>query len=82
MRKLTLLMLIVSMFTFVNASDDKMSITTVEGKTLTVIGTEDGLTIPEYKGKIIFLEFFGHRCPPCLKSISHYKNFKLNIRKI
>ena len=81
MRKLTLLMLIVSMFTFVNASDDKMSITTVEGKTLTVIGTEDGLTIPEYKGKIIFLEFFGHRCPPCLKSISHYKKLQAKYQK-
>jgi thiol-disulfide isomerase/thioredoxin len=81
MRKLTILVFIVSLFTFANASDDKMVVTTVEGKKINVIGTEEGLIIPEYKGKVIFLEFFGHRCPPCLKSISHYKALQAKYKK-
>jgi thiol-disulfide isomerase/thioredoxin len=39
-------------------------------------GTTTGLIFDEYKGKIVFLEFFGHRCPPCLRSISHYKKLQ------
>lgn len=50
------------------------SFTDINGKVLHAIGTKDGLIIPEAKNKIIFLEFFGHRCPPCLASIPHYKN--------
>jgi thiol-disulfide isomerase/thioredoxin len=48
-----------------------MSITDVNGKTYKVTGTEQGLTIKGLEGKILFLEFFGHKCPPCLKSIPH-----------
>jgi len=81
MKRLTLLVFIVSLLTFANASDDKLAVTTIEGKKLNIIGTEDGLLIPEYKGKIIFLEFFGHRCPPCLKSISHYKALQAKYKK-
>ncbi|MEA3456893.1 MAG: TlpA disulfide reductase family protein, partial [Campylobacterota bacterium] len=39
-------------------------------------GTETGMVFEEFKGKIIFLEFFGHRCPPCIKSIPHYKRLQ------
>ena len=45
---------------------------TMNGKTIHIKGTENGLDIAEYKGKVIFLEFWGTHCPPCLASIPHY----------
>ena len=53
------------------ASDMKMSVTDIKGKTYQVTGTEQGLNIEGLEGKIVFLEFFGHKCPPCLASIPH-----------
>ena len=52
--------------------NDTMVLKTIEGKTLHLIGTTDGLKIPEYKGKVVFLEFWGTKCPPCRMSIPHY----------
>ena len=49
----------------------EMSLTDVTGKTYKVNGTQNGLNIEGLEGKVIFLEFFGHKCPPCLKSIPH-----------
>jgi len=49
----------------------KMSMTDITGKTYAVTGTEQGLNIEGLEGKVIFLEFFGHKCPPCLASIPH-----------
>jgi thiol-disulfide isomerase/thioredoxin len=54
------------------AEDYKMTMTTIEGKAMNITGTKEGLVFDDFKGKIIFLEFFGHKCPPCLKSIPHY----------
>ncbi len=48
-----------------------MSITDTNGKTYKVTGTHQGLNIEGLEGKVIFLEFFGHQCPPCLASIPH-----------
>ncbi|MEA1880048.1 MAG: TlpA disulfide reductase family protein [Campylobacterota bacterium] len=48
-----------------------MSMTDIQGKTYKVQGTEQGLNIEGLEGKVVFLEFFGHKCPPCLKSIPH-----------
>lgn len=48
-----------------------MSLTDTTGKTYKVQGTEQGLKIEGLEGKVIFLEFFGHQCPPCLASIPH-----------
>jgi len=47
-------------------------LTTINGKTITVIGTKNGLILPEYKGKIVLLELWGTHCPPCLYSIPRY----------
>ena len=70
------------------ANNMKMSMTDIKGKTYQVTGTEQGLKIQGLEGKIVFLEFFGHKCPPCLASIPHlidlqkkYKN-KLAIVSI
>jgi len=48
-----------------------MSMTDTNGKTYKVQGTEQGLNIEGLEGKVVFLEFFGHKCPPCLASIPH-----------
>jgi thiol-disulfide isomerase/thioredoxin len=48
-----------------------MSMTDIKGKTYQITGTDQGLKIKGLEGKIVFLEFFGHKCPPCLKSIPH-----------
>ncbi len=73
MRKiLTSALLIFSLFTFIQAADKPvMSITDIKGVTYQITGTEQGLTIKGLEGKIVFLEFFGHKCPPCVKSIPH-----------
>ncbi len=70
-----LLTSVLLMFTLITltqaASDTQMSMTDIKGKTYKVTGTEQGLKIKGLEGKIVFLEFFGHKCPPCLKSIPH-----------
>jgi thiol-disulfide isomerase/thioredoxin len=53
-----------------------MSMTDIKGKTYKVTGTDQGLNIQGLEGKIVFLEFFGHKCPPCLKSIPHLKKLQ------
>jgi len=77
MKKLfTVTLLLASLLTLSQAAEDKMTMTTTEGKTLHMTGTVTGLKFDEYKGKIVFLEFFGNHCPPCLKSIDHYKRLQ------
>ena len=73
---LALMLLLASLMTFTQAEEDKFTMMTTEGKTLHMVGTETGLIFEEYKGKVVFLEFFGHRCPPCIKSIPHYKKLQ------
>ncbi len=55
---------------------EKMALTDVSGKTYNVTGTEQGLKIQGLEGKVVFLEFFGHKCPPCLASIPHLINLQ------
>jgi thiol-disulfide isomerase/thioredoxin len=73
---LTISLLLLSLFTYLQAAENEkplaeMTMTDISGKTYDVIGTEQGLNIKGLEGKVIFLEFFGHRCPPCLESIPH-----------
>lgn len=66
---LTTSLLLLSLLTYTQAAE--MTMTDITGKTYEVTGTEQGLNIKGLEGKVIFLEFFGHRCPPCLASIPH-----------
>ncbi len=69
-------LLVFSLFSYTQAlatqkPSGTMSMTDIKGNTYEVIGTEQGLKIKGFEGKITFLEFFGHKCPPCLASIPH-----------
>lgn len=77
MKKLfTATLLLFSLLTYLQAAENEsplaqMSMTDITGKIYDVTGTEQGLSIKGLEGKVIFLEFFGHKCPPCLASIPH-----------
>jgi peroxiredoxin len=45
------------------------TLTTLEGKELHVDEAEEGIIFQEHKGKVVFLLFFGFKCPPCLAEI-------------
>jgi len=79
MKKLLATLLIFTLTNFVQAEDKsfpQMSMTDISGKNYKVIGTEQGLKIAGLEGKVVFLEFFGHKCPPCLASIPHLKKLQ------
>jgi len=77
MKKLfTTSLLLLSLLTYTQAAENEkplaqMNMTDISGKTYDVIGTAQGLKIKGLEGKVVFLEFFGHNCPPCLASIPH-----------
>lgn len=54
------------------AADETFNISTVGGKMLRFTGTPDGIATEPYKGKIVFIEFWGTWCGPCLLSIPHH----------
>ena len=73
---LTTSLLLLSLLTYTQAAENEtplaaMTMTDIKGKTYDVTGTEEGLLIKGLEGKVVFLEFFGHKCPPCLASIPH-----------
>ncbi|MBD3792020.1 MAG: TlpA family protein disulfide reductase [Campylobacterales bacterium] len=71
-KMLTLFFLIVSLGTWSVAEEHPdLSFKDINGTTVQVKGADQGLDIPSLKGKVVFLEFFGHKCPPCLMSIPH-----------
>ena len=45
------------------------------GNTYHIVDKKDGLEIDKLKGKVVFLSFFGHRCPPCMMEIPEFINF-------
>jgi len=57
---------------YAGQNDNAITLTTINGKKIHIYGTDKGFKIPEYKGKIMFVEFWGTHCPPCLMSIPHY----------
>ena len=64
--------MLLSLTLFLQASTQPvMKLTDINSVTHNVVGTDEGLKIKGLEGKIVFLEFFGHKCPPCLASIPH-----------
>ena len=78
MKKLLALLLVGAAFltTSAQAADDSIVLPTVEGKKIHVKGTENGLDFKEYRGRVVFLEFWGTHCPPCLISVPNYIKLK------
>ena len=69
----------------INLSAKNMEMTDTNGKTYSVIGTDTELKIEGMEGKVVFIEFFGLKCPACKQAMPHliklqekYKD-KLNI---
>ena len=50
----------------------KFELTTLKGDTLHISTKSNGLNIQEFKGKVIFLSFFGYNCPPCRREIPEF----------
>jgi len=75
MKKLLLSALLLFAFNSSNAKELKphvtMHITDTNGTSYEIKSTELGLDIDKLRGKVVFIEFFGHKCPPCLMSIPH-----------
>jgi len=74
MRKILMSALMLFAFSsFSQAASDQpvMNITDIKGVTYQITGTKEGFKIKGLEDKIVFLEFFGHKCPPCLASIPH-----------
>jgi thiol-disulfide isomerase/thioredoxin len=55
------------------AKKESITVKDINGKSYEITGTVNGLKISGIdKNKMVFLEFFGHRCPPCLATIPHF----------
>ena len=77
MKKIAIFILLAfSISTFSSAADGKAAMTTVKGKSLHMTKTQKGLYIDEYKGKVLFVEFYGYKCPYCIKSIDEYNDLQ------
>jgi len=77
MKKLLLILILaVSTIFAQNVQQLSFDIVDTNNNHIQIKGTNDGLDIADAKGKVVFLEFFGHRCPPCLKTIPHLIDLK------
>ena len=73
MKKIILSLLLAFITTTgLQAADEVFTVTTTEGKMLRFKGIPEGLTTEPYQGKIVFIEFQGTWCGPCLLSIPHH----------
>jgi len=69
-------MVTISLTISVQAAEEVFPVSTVAGKMLRFEGTPDGLTTTPYQGKIVFIEFWGTWCGPCLLSIPHHEELQ------
>ena len=79
MKQLKLVMMLLAFVGTLYANEmqtPSLDITDINGKKYEITGTDGGLKIAGMEGKVVFLEFFGHKCPPCLASIPHLKHLQ------
>ena len=60
---------------------EQTTIQTIEGETIHVDKTKNGLIFEGYENKIVLLEAFGHSCPPCKASIPGYNRLQKKYQK-
>jgi thiol-disulfide isomerase/thioredoxin len=61
---------------------DITTITSTEGKEITVKKIDKGILFKEFKGKIVLLEVYGDSCPHCVRAIEPYNKLQRNIKMI
>ncbi|MBU1667360.1 TlpA family protein disulfide reductase [bacterium] len=59
-----------------NLFAQNMEMTDTEGKRYSVVGTNSELKIEGMEGKVVFLEFFGLKCPACKDAMPHLINIQ------
>jgi len=73
MRKiLHLLAVLTSLLVLTQAASAQQTITPINGTPLHMTVTPDTILFDEYRGKIVFVEVFGERCPHCIRAIPMY----------
>jgi len=87
MRKFFLFLMVFATLLFgAEANKEIFKVKTASGKELTFKGTDEGIITSPYEGKIVFLEFWGTWCGPCLLSIPHHvklqEKYKNDLRII
>jgi thiol-disulfide isomerase/thioredoxin len=55
---------------------DVTTITSTEGKEITVKKIDKGILFKEFKGKIVLLEVYGDSCPHCVRAIEPYNKLQ------
>ncbi len=67
--------------TLLLAEQGSIPIKSIDGKTLHTTLTPNGALIEEVKGKIVFLELYGHRCPYCIEVIATYNRLQAKYKE-
>ena len=81
MKKIMTLALLVASLFIVGNAEEKLTMTTVDGNKLHMAKTAKGLILDEYKGKVLFVEIYGHRCPYCIKAIDPYNQLQKKYKE-
>jgi len=80
MKSIILAILLLSTYLFsadsntTNKSAEKhiFKLTTIENREINITTKANGLDIDKFKGKVVFLSFFGYNCPPCKREIPEF----------
>ena len=75
MKKIFLLLLAIAIFNF-SLYAEKMEMTDTDGKHYNVEGDGNNIKIEGMEGKVVFIEFFGLKCPACRKEMPHLINLQ------
>jgi len=71
MLKVILSLLLFLSFSYADKAQKQLTfeLKDIKGNVYHITNTDDGMDIKELRGKVVFIAFFGHRCPPCRMEI-------------